>query len=146
MATVSSIANASQGQLLCITYELFLHDLKEAQGAEGENRKEYLSKALEVLKTLTADLNFEVPISQDLFRLYIYVQGILVNCKVTNEELENVYQIMEMLYMGFAEITSNEEETAPSMKNIETIYAGITYGKNDLNEMVISDRKRGFKA
>lgn len=38
------------------------------------------------------------------------------------------------------------EQSLPSMKNTEKIYAGLTYGKNDLNEMVMSDKNRGFNA
>jgi len=146
MVTVSAIANASQGELLCITYELFLYNIEEALKIDGEEREEHIYMALEVIKTLVQDLNFEVPITNELFRLYIYVQGILLTYKVTNEKLEHAYKIIEPLYKGFSEIAQKGEQTSPSMKNIETIYAGLTYGKNDLNEMVIGDSNRGFKA
>ncbi|WP_070000657.1 flagellar protein FliS [Cellulosilyticum sp. I15G10I2] len=147
MTTVSAIANASKGELLCITYEIFLYNIKEALNETEDKRAEYVNKAIDVIKTLAEDLDFEIPITQELFRLYVYVQGVLVQHKVTDENLEHVYEIIDKLYQGFLEIAhSGTEQAAPSMKNTEAIYAGLTYGKSDLNELVIGDKNRGFKA
>lgn len=146
MVTVSAIANASQGELLCITYELFLYNIEQALNEETEKKKEYKDKAVEVLKTLTEDLNFEIPIANELFRLYIYIQGVLIQSGVTNERLEHVYNVMNILYKGFLGAAGKEGQSEPSMKNAEAIYAGMTYGKNDLHEVVFSDQNRGFKA
>jgi flagellar protein FliS len=146
MVTVSAIANASQGELLCITYELFLYNIEQALKEETEKKKEYRDKAVEILKTLTEDLNFEAPIANNLFQLYIYIQGVLLRYNVTNENLEHIYKVMNILYKGFLEAAEKEGQSEPSMKNAETIYAGMTYGKSDLNEVVFSDQNRGFKA
>ena len=146
LITVSAIANASQGELLCITYEIFLHHIEQAVKETEESRAEYIYKAIEVIRVLVQDLNFESPMAGELLRLYVYMQGALLEYKVTDEKLEHVYQIMEMIYKGFLEVTSQEEQSPPSMANAEAIYAGITYGRSDLNEMVISDKNRGFKA
>lgn len=146
MTTVSAIANASQGELLCITYEIFLESIKEAKQQTKDERSVYINKALHSIKVLTEDLDFEIPLAQELFRLYVYVQGILVQPQVTDEKLEHVYHIIDNIYQGFAEVTQSQIEGIPSMQNIETVYAGMTYGKNDLNEMVIKDENRGFKA
>ncbi len=146
LITVSAIANASQGELLCITYEMFLHHIEQAVKEVEENKTECIHKAIEVIKTLVQDLNFELPIAQELLRLYVYMQGVLLEYEVTDEKLEHVHQTMEMIYKGFLEVTSQEAQSPPSMANAEAIYAGITYGRSDLNEMVISDKNRGFKA
>jgi flagellar protein FliS len=146
MVTVSAIANASQGELLCITYELFLYNIEQALKEETEKKKVYRDKAVEILKTLTEDLNFEAPIANNLFQLYIYIQGVLLQYDVTNKKLEHIYKVMNILYKGFLEAAEKEGQSEPSMKNAETIYAGMTYGKSDLNEVVFSDQNRGFKA
>jgi flagellar protein FliS len=143
---VSAIANASQGELLCITYELFLYNIEQALKEETEKKKVYRDKAVEILKTLTEDLNFEAPIANNLFQLYIYIQGVLLQYDVTNKKLEHIYKVMNILYKGFLEAAEKEGQSEPSMKNAETIYAGMTYGKSDLNEVVFSDQNRGFKA
>lgn len=101
MITVSAIANATQGQLLCITYEIFLHSIAEALKETGEKREDHIAKAINVIKTLTQDLNFEQPIAHELLRIYIYAQGILLEYKVSDEKLEHVYQVINMIYQGF---------------------------------------------
>ena len=45
---------------------------------------------------------------------------------------------------GFAE-AAKKDTSAPLMRNTQQVYAGITYGKNDINENYTeSDNKRGF--
>lgn len=146
LITVSTVANASPVQLLCITYEIFLHHMEEAIKGSDEKRQERITQGVEVIKTLVEDLNFESPMAPELFRLYVYIQGVLLGYRVTDEKLEHVYEIMERIYKAFLEIGEQQELSSASMKNIETIYAGMTYGKNDLNEIVIGDNNRGFKA
>lgn len=146
MITVSAIANATKGQLLCITYEIFLYSIKEALKETEDKREEYIFKAIDVIKVLVQDLDFEQPIAHELLRLYIYMQGILLEYKVSDEKLEHVYQVMDVIYKGFLEAEQLGEQSLPSMKNTEMIYAGLTYGKSDLNEMIVSDKNRGFKA
>jgi flagellar protein FliS len=146
MVTVSTIANATQGELLCITYEMFLYNIEEALKTSGESRDEYIMRALDIIRTLAGDLNFEMVIAQDLFKLYIYVQGILITRNVTDEKLEHAYKIIDVIYKGFLQICDKTLEASPSMKNAEAIYAGMTYSKSDLNEMVIRDNNRGFRA
>jgi flagellar protein FliS len=146
MTTVSAIANAPRGELLCITYEMFLYNIEDALKTEAEERAECINRALDVIKALAEGLNFEVPIAHELFRLYVYVQGVLLTYKVTNQKLEHAYQVIDTIYKGFLEITESEGTSAPSMKNIEAVYAGMTYSKSNLNEMVMSDNNRGYKA
>ncbi len=146
MVTVSAIANATRGQLLCITYEMFLYHIEEALKKAEEKRDEHLQKAGEIIKTLTEDLDFEVPLSHELFRLYVYIQGVLMESQVSDDKIKHIYQIIDIIYKGFLEVSKEEEQAPPSIQNAEQIYAGFTYGKGDLNEMRIGDKNRGFKA
>lgn len=145
MITVSSVANASRGQLLCITYELLLERIELAKQKEGQARKIEAKKAIDIVQMLVGDLNFDIEISKELFRIYVYVQGLLIQSKHT-EKLEEAYKLIEKLYVAFKEITKNEAQNKPSIQNAEVIYAGMTYGKNDLNEMSLGSSKRGFEA
>lgn len=146
MITVSAIANASQGELLCITYEMFLNHIQQALGQSHPHRDQAIEQAVEILKVLVEDLDFTYPLSNELFELYVYMQGVLLNYKVTDEKLKHVYQVMDNLYQAFLEINAQQQEGEPSIQNAEKIYAGMTYGKNDLNEMVLGHKNRGFKA
>lgn len=145
MITVSSVANATRGELLCITYEILLENIKLAQLEVGEKRKDKLKKGVEVIQLLTEDLDFEIALSKELFSLYVYVQGLLVKDK-SEEEIDRAYSIIDRIYQSFLEISKNEMSSGPSMQNAEVVYAGMTYGRDDLNEISLKDVTRGFKA
>lgn len=143
--TVSRVANASRGELLCITYELLLERIKNAGQKEGEERKIESKKAIEIIQMLVADLDFNIEISKELFRIYVYVQGLLIQSKA-REGFDEAYKLIEKLYVAFKEIAEKEEQSKPSIQNAEVIYAGMTYGKNNLNEISLGSNKRGFEA
>lgn len=145
MITVSRVANASRGELLCITYELFLEKVKLAMEKQGEEREIIAKKAIDIVQMLAGDLNFNYAISHDLFKVYVYVQGLLIQNKHT-EKLEEAYKLMEKLYVSFEEISKNEKNSSPSIQNAEAIYAGMTYGRGNLNEISLETKKRGFEA
>lgn len=146
MVTVSNVVNASKGELLCITYELLLEEIESAKvSQEAEERKRHIKKAIKIVQMLAKDLNREVDMANDLFRLYIYVQGLLINAR-RNDKLEEAYKLIHIIYEGFKKITTEEESKKPIMENAEAIYAGLTYGRNSINEMAIGEYNRGFKA
>lgn len=146
MITVSNIVNASRGELLCITYELLLERIELAiKSEEADERKKHIYKAIEVVQMLAGDLDFEIELSKELFRIYVYVQGLLINAK-ENDKLEEAYKLIDKIYQAYKKITEEEVNKRPSMQNTEAIYAGLTYGKSSINEMTIGGENRGFKA
>ncbi len=145
MITVSNIANASRGELLCITYEMLLENIKVAEESTGEEREKYLKKSIEIIQMLVGDLNFEFDLSKELFRIYVYVQGLLVNAK-NSEPIVEAYKLISKLYEGFKKAKEKEILTNKSIDNAEVVYAGLTYGPNDLNELSMIQPNRGFKA
>lgn len=144
MITVSNIANASRGELLCITYELLLEQIEIAIKSEGNKRKKHLEKGIQIIKMLVGDLDFEIPLSTELFRIYVYVQGVLIQAK-TNQKLEEAYGLIHKIYEAFKKIAEEEVNKKPSIQNAEVIYAGLTYGKAEIKEMIVQDYNRGFK-
>lgn len=145
MITVSNIMNASRGELLCITYEILLESIEEAiKYFETPDKKKYIQKAVQVIQTLTEDLNFEIDLSKDLFRIYVYVQGLLVTAR-QKEQLEEAHHLIYKLYTGFKQVAEKEEIKKPMLKQSESIVAGMTYGKGQLNETVTHQNK-GFQA
>lgn len=146
MITVSSVANASQGELLCIVYELLLKRFNQIKVSEGKARKKHIEEAVYIIKTLVEALNFEIDMAHDLFKLYVYVQGLLLAYDVKNDKVEEAYEIIYKLYKGFKEAAIKEKNSAPSMKNVQEVYAGMTYNKGQLNEIVVEGINRGFKA
>lgn len=146
MITVSNVVNASKGELLCITYELLLEQIEKMSACENKiDRRPYIDKAVEILKMLVGDLDFEYEISKDLFRIYVYVQGLLLT-KGDKEAFEEAHRLVSKIYNAYKEIVDKEENKKAVMENAEVVYAGLTYGKNSINEMSIKDYNRGFKA
>lgn len=146
MVTVSNVANASQGELLCITYKLFLDHIKEAMDKTGIEQEKHVETGIEIIKNLTENLNFKVEIASRLFEIYIYVQNLLINYKYQEGNLKEAYELIQVIYKGYEEIVKQEKSKKPAMQNAENIYAGITYGKGILNEMTMPNTNRGFKA
>lgn len=146
MVTVSNIANASQGELLCITYKLFMDHMKKAMDKTGIDKEKHVETGIEIIKHLAENLNFEVAISSELFQIYVYVQKLLINYKYEKDNLKEAYNLIQIIYKGYEVIVEQEVSRKPAMQNTENIYAGITYGKGTLNEMTMPNTNRGFKA
>lgn len=142
--TVSNIAKVSRGKLLCSTYELLLEQIKQAEKSQGEKRKAHLAKGIQVLQTLVSDLNFKASLSKELFRIYVYVQGLLVQAK-SNDQITEAYELIDKVYKGFKKVVENEEERRSSIQNTEKVHASLTYGKENIIETTLYDPDRGFK-
>ncbi|MGL4343816.1 MAG: flagellar protein FliS [Cellulosilyticaceae bacterium] len=146
MITSATIANASQIELLCLTYEIFLEDIEEALQSSGKERKIRVDHAKEVLGQLVEGLNFELEMASYLFKLYIYMQDLLINKWEDDACMMEVHRLMTTIYEGYSQILKENQDQKPVMNNTENVYAGMTYGKGYLNEMVIGNEQRGFKA
>lgn len=146
MITAATVANASQLQLLCLTYELFLEDIQEALACEGKDRKKAVEHGKGILIELVEGLDFRQQIAKDLFRLYIYIQNSLINAWEEDDKLREIYRLMHTIYEGYSYLLDQDEIRKPAMANVEPIYAGITYGKACLSEIVMGNEQRGFKA
>lgn len=146
MITASNVANASPGELLCMTYKLFLEHIQQAIAVDGKARQEHVDIGLEIIKQLTGDINFEVELGVQLFNLYVYMQKLLINHKYDEEYLTEAHRLMNIISEGYMKITQEEDKRVRVMQNTENIYAGMTYGKGVLNEMVLTNINRGFRA
>ena len=59
--------------------------------------------------------------------------------------IAHIKLLIEKLKKGFEEVAKQDNSPAV-MEHTETIYAGLTYGKDSLNETVdIGNEKRGFR-
>ena len=148
MITTSRIVNASEIELVCITYEMFFEAIEKAIEAPVEARQEEIGRARAVLMVLTENLNFEAGIASDLFKLYVYVQNLLINDYQKDSKLREAYELIEMLYRGYKGLLERGivEGHEPVIANAEHVVAGMTYGRDDVDEMVIDSKYRGFNA
>lgn len=146
------ITQANKTQLVVILYEMLLVYLDEAQEAhERESRSEFreaIRKTRGCLKELMASLHFEYEPAMNLLQLYLYANRELARADIRNstKELEHVRMVMTKLHAAYEEI-SRQDTSGPVMENTQTVYAGLTYGKNTLTENLADQgSSRGFRA
>lgn len=146
------ITQANQSQLVVILYELFFSYLEEAKTAIEAGEKDAFSKAVgkshDCLLELIGSLKMEQPLAQNLYQIYLFVsrQIGLANGKKTYEPLIDAERLMRKLYESYKKDSVNDT-SGPVMKQAQTVYAGLTYGRSDVNEnMADPDANRGFWA
>ena len=146
------IMEANRGELVVIIYELFLHTMKEAGQAfekgDSEEGVRLVKKAEAFLQELMGSLDRRYEIAEPLMRLYRYVYEQLIFSVIrrTLVHEETVCHVMERLRDAFA-VVAREDHSGPVMQNTQKIYAGLTYGKTSVNEVLLSgdEANRGFR-
>lgn len=144
------ITRATGSQLVVILYDMCLEYLNDAKNATSEEEeKNNLYMATKVIDKLIVGLDMQYEISINLFKIYNHVKRtIIANFANTDiSELDRVESLLRMLRTSFNEV-SKQDESAPLMKNTETVYAGLTYSRmgssNELRSGAVSNR--GFIA
>lgn len=152
MITPSQVANATRGQLLKITYDLLLGSLDNVKKYGQEKaEKEFgveIGRSRQILQELIDTLDFKQAISRDLLRLYVYINGLLIKSLMVYDAslIDEAKGLINQLLEGWEEAIANDPKSIKVMDNAQQVYAGLTYGKNDLNESVLDNNNRGYKA
>jgi flagellar protein FliS len=146
------VAQANRSDLVVIIYELFLLAMDEAKTAfdKGElsDGVKHIKRAEGFLQELMGSLDHRYQIAEELMRLYRYVYEQLIlsvlRRKMVNEDI--VREVMGKLKEAFMEV-AKQDTTGPVMGNTQKIYAGLTYGKGSLNEVLLTgnDANRGYR-
>lgn len=147
------VSQASPCELVVIMYDIILDDVKNAKAAKASgDLKQYqadLTHAGKFVNELMGALDYSQPVSFRLMSLYIYVNKMIVQARVSGkwDSLNDVELVIEKLRAGFDGI-KDQDTTGPVMQNVQQVYAGLTYGKGKLNETYLNaqDYNRGFKA
>ena len=144
------ISQANKSQLVVIIYELFMDYANEARRSLAENDrsalKESLRKARGCVNELMESLHLDQDIAQNLMQLYLYVYRELLKCEMDKDvaHIINTLNVIEPLKEAYA-VISKEDVSEPVMSNAQTIIAGLTYGRSDINEsMADQGALRGF--
>lgn len=133
------ITQANSTQLVVILYEMLLCYLDEAKNALEVQDKaaftEAARKARGCINELMQSLHLEYEPAPSLLQLYLYCIKRLAAAELHREagaveEIERVIMPLHDAYMQIAEL--NQE--GPVMNNSQSVYAGLTYGRNTLTE------------
>lgn len=144
------ITQANKTQLITILYEMVLLYVDEAQASlEAGQKMEYKSAIRKIrgcMDELTASLNFDYELAHNLMQLYLYINRELVKASThyEKEHLEHVRLIVGKLHEAYQAI-EDQDTSGPVMGNTQTVYAGLTYGRNTLTENIADSlNNRGF--
>ena len=99
------------------------------------------------VEQLRGVLDYSQEISLYLYRLYNYVTVLMDKAVIRHNAavLSEAKAILQKLHDAFDRIAS-EDRSAPAMRNIETVYSGLTYGRNGVRENVAAVSRRGIMA
>lgn len=147
------ITQANRSELVVITYDLIIDSIEAAKESflkeDILNYERELKRVQKLLNELMGSLDYRFPISKDLFQLYSFCNRRVVSAffKKEPEFLTSVISVIEKLRVGF-EGVAKEDNSRPVMENTQKLYAGLTYGRNALDEVFLSanEASRGFKA
>ena len=145
------LSQCNQGGMIVIMYEIYFAYVDDAMEGykkqEDELFKYGIRKAQESIDELIRSLDMKYSVAKQLLPLYRYCKVELSKAlyEKKTDKIEEANNIMKRLHASFVEV-AKQDTSGPLMENIQHVYAGITYGKNDLVENCISDAQRGFFA
>ncbi len=144
------IVSANKSKLVLIIYEIMEVHLQEALTFYDKKERKSFSQALtrlrQCLDELRCSVDLDNELSQNFLELYEYYEGQIRRADVQFDSapLEQVANMLTSFREAY-EIIAKEDTTESVMDNGESIYAGLTYGRNSLTENLTSQSSnRGF--
>lgn len=146
------ITQANATELIVILYDMILVYIKEAGDFwENDDKKEYqrsLQKIRNCIGELMESLNLEYEMARNMYSLYVFFLKEIVKAEIKPSgytHLESICPMIESLRNAYDKVAS-ENKNGPLMQNTQTVYAGLTYGKKDVNVNLEQLSNRGFRA
>lgn len=144
------ITQANKTQLITILYEVTLQYVDEAKEALAADDKAAFKDAVRRIQgcmcELMDSLHLEYEVAQNLLQLYLYINREVARAALhyDGESLEHVRPVLENLAAAYRQI-EKQDTTGPIMGNTQAVYAGLTYGRDNLMESAADPAaNRGF--
>ncbi len=144
------ITQANRSELTVVVFDMalsYLEDVKAAETAQDRMAfREAIRHANGCINELLSSLDYQQTISVGLGALYTYMirELALIDMRNRTEGLDEIAGMLHKLRDSF-EIASRDDTGAPLMQNAQTVYAGLTYGRDALNESLqTQSRSRGI--
>lgn len=143
------LSQCNQGGMIVIVYDIFFAYMDDAKNAWEKNDRESfktgIRNAQRTLDELMQALDLSYELARTLHPLYAYCKEQLAKTLYENrlDRFEEAESIMKKLYSSFVKV-AELDTSEPIMSNTQQVYAGMTYGKDSLNENLINDNNRGF--
>ena len=125
------ITQANATQLVVILYEMTLQYLTDGEQAADEA----VRRARGCINELLNSLHRQYSPAKELSRLYLYCIRRLAACeaKADRMALQDIRKVIAPLCDAYRQI-QDQNSSGPVMNNSQTVYAGLTYGRNQLTE------------
>lgn len=144
------ISQCNKGGMIVIIYDIifaYFDDAKEAyEKKDREAFKTAVRKADKGIAELMQSLDFSYGLAKELYPLYAFCRQELAAgmYQYRMDGLEHAEDILRRLYDSFEKVAA-QDTSAPIMQNTQQVYAGYTYGRDNLTENCQEfDRSRGF--
>ena len=144
------ITQANPTEMVVILYEMMLCYLDDAEQAQEAGDDAALAEAVRksrgCLNELENSLHMEYEPAGNLLQLYLYCAKKLVHVQAHKEgALYEIRIIIRPLRDAYAQIAKSNPKGSV-MDNSQTVYAGLTYGRNTLTEnMADQGTNRGMR-
>ena len=142
-----SVANSTD--LIVILYDMVLSyaDDAEEELKTDEDHEFYaaISRMRNCINELMCSLHMEYEPAHALLALYRFCIRKLSTAGIRRniEPLDEIRKIIRPLRDSYADL-ARTNTSGPVMGNSESVVAGLTYGKNDVNESLVNSINRGM--
>ena len=129
------ISNANRTGIITVLFDALGTYVKEGMDAEGYDRlKDSLRNATRIVYELEGALDMDREISANLWQIYDFWGRFLEMAIIKNskEGLDRIYDMIISMADTFREL-EKKDDSPVLMKNAEQVYAGLTYGRDDVN-------------
>lgn len=132
------ITQANPTEMVVILYEMLLCYLRDAEAALEKEEQVFhgeVRKARGCLNELMESLHLEYEPAPVLMKLYLFCIRRLALGEARRDAalFHEIRRVIEPLHDAYGQI-AGRNSAGPVMNNSQTVYAGLTYGRNTLTE------------
>ncbi len=145
------ITQANATELIVILYDMILVYMKEAEEFWVQKNQEEYARSIQKIRNcigeLMNSLDLQYEMARNMYSLYVFFLKELVKAEQKEagiSYLEKCKPMIESLRNAYG-VVATENKTGPLMQNTQTVYAGLTYGKKDVNVNLEQLSNRGFR-
>lgn len=145
------VMTSTPEELVVLTFEGLLKALDNVkESLLKRDREEYnfqIQRVLLFIDELFYSLDFSVDIAKDLGAIYFYCRNQVYKARITMDIslIDLVKKIITPISEAFYQVNEAEEKNK-SIKDLNGVVAGLTYGKGSLEEVVVKSGKSGVRA
>ena len=145
------VTQGNKSELIVILCDMLLDYIEDAKDAASKDAvfdfQNALIHAKGCVRQLIGSLHREYDLANCLYELYRFAERQLNKAEIQldTDPLMSVENMFVKLRPAFMEVASKDTSGAV-MKNTQSVYAGMTYGRGNLNENMVTSSNRGFFA